>query len=455
MGKERENIMPGEQTLNGVELNVAKNPILDAIEKDSGFDPEIISQSIARMCEPGDRLYKRDASLKKDPFKAIAEVKIHGIDESEIKDPVEGLLIGAAKLETAKKELNLAPKQKEAFDGVLENIHGAIAWARGAAEDARDYVIANKVVRKTLIGAQVVGLTLTSAGCVNAVKTPDVAFTQTPVPAETFTPTPTETLPTPTTVIATPTETATLSVEQQNKNEIVTNINNFLTAEGEFSDEKLVGQLFVYDDPNRTRNEDLGLFLLSPNIANIQGLILGSVQKENDVWVFLGTKFGNDAQRVVIPFRIPLENIEHRPGIAILFHSTKYLAAPGNYLDTEKTIYMKTGEQINTELNQLLFKPVLIPLFYNITSNYEEVKEYTLSIGGSETDAEFVYKMWQDINQNSLSSYCSFYPVDKTYKSRMACGGYEGVKITTVVSSFDEKWLEDSNFLSTTQFYRY
>lgn len=174
MGKERENIMPNEKSIDGVELNVSGSPILEAVNEDLNFDfdPVSISQKIARACEPGEMIYKRDASLKKDPFKAIGEVEIHGINVNDVTDPVEGLMIGAAKLETAQKELNLTPKQNKAFDGVLENIHGAIAWAKGAAEGAKDSIVANKIVRKTLIGAQVVGLTLTSAGCVKAISTP-------------------------------------------------------------------------------------------------------------------------------------------------------------------------------------------------------------------------------------------------------------------------------------------
>ncbi|MBP8998017.1 MAG: hypothetical protein KBG10_07000 [Anaerolineaceae bacterium] len=189
MGKENQNIMPNENE-KAIELESFSSP---------DFNPEEISRDIARsLCEPSERLYKRDPELKKDPFKAMGEVRLVGKNESEIPDPVEGLFVGAAKLETAKKELNLTPKQKEAFNGVLENIHGAIAWAKGAAEETKDYITANKVVRKTMIGAQVVGLTLTSAGCVNVVKLSEAAFTETPVPAKTFTPTPTKT--------ATPTE---------------------------------------------------------------------------------------------------------------------------------------------------------------------------------------------------------------------------------------------------------
>ena len=176
--------MQGEQIIDGGESGFSQSLILEAIDRDQNFDPEKVSKSIARsLCEPTDSLYKRSPALKNDPFKAMGEVKLTGISEDEIKDPVEGLLIGAAKLETAKHELNLSPKQKEAFDGVMENIHGAIAWAGQ-----------NKTVRKALIGAEVVGLTLSSAGCVNAINTPEATQTL-PTPIVEITPgaTPTET----------------------------------------------------------------------------------------------------------------------------------------------------------------------------------------------------------------------------------------------------------------------
>jgi len=179
--------MQGEETRDREELGSPQSLILEAINKDLNFDPEKISQTIARsLCEPTDSLYKRTPALKNDPFKAMGEVKLTGISETEIKDPIEGLVIGAAKLQTAKHELNLSPKQKDVFEGVLENIHGAVAWAGQ-----------NKMVRKALIGAEVVGLTLSSAGCVNAITTPEA----------------TSPMPTPVVEIATSTPTENVSTE--------------------------------------------------------------------------------------------------------------------------------------------------------------------------------------------------------------------------------------------------
>jgi len=149
-----------------------QNSISEAINKDLSFDPEKISQTIARsLCEPTESLYKKLPELKNDPFKAMEEVKLVGGKESEITDPIAGLLVGAAKLETARKELGpLNRKQKEVFSGIKENIDGAVAWATQ-----------NKMVRKALIGVEVAGLTLSSAGCINAMNTPEATrgFTST------------------------------------------------------------------------------------------------------------------------------------------------------------------------------------------------------------------------------------------------------------------------------------
>lgn len=162
--------MPNEN-MDGEEVNFPQALVMEAIKRELDFDPEKTSQMIARsLCEPTSALYKRNPSLKKDPFKAMGEVSLTDIREEDIKDPVAGLVVGAAKLETAKKELNLDSKQKDIFDGVLDNIHGAIAWASQ-----------NKTFRKAVIGAEVAALTLTSAGCINVVNTPEIIPTASPV----------------------------------------------------------------------------------------------------------------------------------------------------------------------------------------------------------------------------------------------------------------------------------
>jgi len=138
------------------------------------FDPEVLSQKIARsLCAPASELYRKSPELKKDPFKAIEAVKLTGIKEEEIVSPVAGLMVSAAKLETARKELNLNPKQTKIFNGVLENIHGATAW-----------LSSNKKVRNTVLSAEIIGLSLTSAGCANIIKNIETPSIETPAAGE-------------------------------------------------------------------------------------------------------------------------------------------------------------------------------------------------------------------------------------------------------------------------------
>lgn len=140
--------MPKEKAFEPINNNPPESP----------FDTEKIIQKLAKIrCEPTEGLYKRNTELKKDPFAAIKSVKLSGIREDEVTNPITGLIIGAAKLETAKKELNLTPKQEKVFAGFQENIDGAIAWAS-----------VNKLSRKAVNTALIVSLTLSAAGCVNA-----------------------------------------------------------------------------------------------------------------------------------------------------------------------------------------------------------------------------------------------------------------------------------------------
>lgn len=176
--------MPNEKAFELIDNSSHESP---------DFDPEKASALISRnYCEPGEALYKRGQTLKNDPFKAIKEVELLGINEKEITDPITGLIIAAAKLDTARKELDLSPKQVKIFDGLKENINGAIAWAG-----------TNKLLRKTLISAQVISLTLSSAGCINATISP-VEASSTSSTVEVATANPIMSVDIPTTSLNTP-----------------------------------------------------------------------------------------------------------------------------------------------------------------------------------------------------------------------------------------------------------
>lgn len=150
MKKERQNIMPNEKASE----QINSNPL-----GSSDSDIETSIQRVAKsLCEPTDKLYRRNMELGEDPFAAIESVKLSGIREDEITDPITGLIVGAAKLETARKELDLTPKQAKVFAGLRENIDGAIALAG-----------ANKLSKKAINSALIVSLTLSSAGCVSVI----------------------------------------------------------------------------------------------------------------------------------------------------------------------------------------------------------------------------------------------------------------------------------------------
>lgn len=188
MNKENLLSMPNENKFEMAEV-VKSSEIRD-------FDPDRISNEIARaLCEPTERLYRRTSELRNDPFAAMKAVKLTDGSEAKITDPVTGLLIGAAKLQTARVELDLTPKQAGFFDGVMENIKGAAGWASAAAENIKDSIGKIKVSKKALIGAEAAIFALSSSGCAGVIIRPE--STPSPiespvssfVPSETITPT--------------------------------------------------------------------------------------------------------------------------------------------------------------------------------------------------------------------------------------------------------------------------
>ncbi len=177
MGTERPNYMPNEKAFEPVE-------ICSSIDAD--LDPEkIILQVGRRFCEPSEKLYKNASDLKDDPLKAIESVDWTGSPLTEIKDPIDGLVVAAAKLHTAQNELPLNPKQKEHFEGFRQNIEGAVGFL-GALEST----IKSKVIRSVATGTTVVTMALSAAGCGNVLARPVDEITPNTSPAtEVFTPT--------------------------------------------------------------------------------------------------------------------------------------------------------------------------------------------------------------------------------------------------------------------------
>ncbi|KKR54248.1 MAG: hypothetical protein UT88_C0001G0001, partial [Candidatus Woesebacteria bacterium GW2011_GWD2_40_19] len=154
MGTERPNYMPNEKAFEPVEVRSSI---------DADLDPEkIILQVGRRFCEPSEKLYKNASDLKDDPLRAIESVDWTGSPLTEMGDPIDGLVVAAAKLHTAQNELPLNPKQKEHFEGFRQNIEGAVGFL-GALEST----IKSKVIRSVATGATVVTMALSAAGCGN------------------------------------------------------------------------------------------------------------------------------------------------------------------------------------------------------------------------------------------------------------------------------------------------
>ena len=137
-----------------------------------------------RFCEPSEGIYKNSPELTKDPFKAIEAVNWHGPSLTEIEDPVDGLLVAAAKHETAQRELRLTPKQREHFEGVRQNIDGAIGFL-----DTLRSRLESRAVRAVASGATVIGMALGAAGCGNAIARPIDEITPNTSPITETTPT--------------------------------------------------------------------------------------------------------------------------------------------------------------------------------------------------------------------------------------------------------------------------
>lgn len=180
MGTERPNYMPKEEAFNEPEDFFSKSP----------------TEISRRYCEPSREIYTGSSELRNNPFKAIESVDWLGPSLTEIEDPVEGLVVAAAKLETAQRELHLVPKQKELFEGLKENIDGAIGFL-GALEST----LKSKVIRSVASGATVVTMALSAAGCGNVVKsyveiTPNISPVTETTPTDSFAATPSS-VPTP------------------------------------------------------------------------------------------------------------------------------------------------------------------------------------------------------------------------------------------------------------------
>lgn len=280
-----------------------------------------------------------------------------------------------------------------------------------------------------------------------------------------------EALPSPTveataTTTITPEPTSTVTSEQGvnsetiGRQEIVQNINEFLAGSGKYSDEALKDNIFIYGPSSSLVasglvENDLGLLSINPNFAVVQGINLGAVRGDNCVWLFWGTKMGDDKKREVIPVRIPLEDIEHRMPLVVLFYNQLDIyndSVPPKYHE-DKTVKMTSADDVLTTVNALINKPFIIDLYHNYPGDIKaDVRSIIDQNGGNDTDFDIVYKLYNDMLKVYANSVCDFHPVaHEVIPDDQKCGtGYRGVEIVTGVDKFDESWLNNPNSISTT-----
>ena len=275
----------------------------------------------------------------------------------------------------------------------------------------------------------------------------------------------TEVSPTPATPTAeqavlepTPTVEITQTVEEEGRVEIVRNINEFLLGdEGRYSDASLSDEIFIYGKGSWLETQglienDLGLFEVNDEFARVQGFNLGFVQGENCVWMFFGTKLGDEGKKVVLPIKIPLESIKYR--IPIFFNYLDRLdlhndfAAP-TMLKQDK---LTTFEEIVDEGNKLIDEPIMLDLWYNYKGNTaEDLRGVVGERGGSDDDFEKVLGLYTEMYGLHKKSFCSFHPIQKDINDNPGCGsGYSGVVIDSAVNTIDENWFKNEDNIMTT-----
>ncbi len=257
------------------------------------------------------------------------------------------------------------------------------------------------------------------------------------------------------------TATEVVTDEEKNKEQIVQNINAFLNGEGQYSDESLKDKIFIYGPDSSLITSglvknDLGLLSINSEFAVIQGINLGAVRSSDNVWVFWGTKMGDDNKREVVPVKLSLEDIDHRMPPEILFYNQLNIyddsAVAPEYIES-KTIKMMNGDDILTAVNSLIGRPFIVDLYYKYSGNLQaDVRSVVNQKGGTDSDFNIVYKLYSEMFKVHSNSVCDFHPVAKELiKKDQNCGnGYSGTEISSNVKGFDSDWLNNSNSISTT-----
>ena len=238
---------------------------------------------------------------------------------------------------------------------------------------------------------------------------------------------------------------------------IVNRINEFLSSSGVYSDEKLADIIFQmgsykYLEGVSSYEDDLGLLTASEDVSVVEGINLGSIEGENCVWMFLGTKMGEDGQRMVIPIKIPLEAIEYRLPIIIDYYNQRDIfpagGSPPRILENEHRTFTSIEEIRDYLNNNLIDKAILLtllPQYYGGDTGVI-VTNYVIEHGGSNEDAEVVVDLFQRMFLSHRNSFCSFHGSLPKMTENLTCGsGYSGTMLSSRISKLDPEYLNNPN----------
>lgn len=217
-------------------------------------DPEMFAALIERRYAlPGKEL-DLNSHFANDPVEAAQHVKLEGIDVNSLQDPVDKLGVAAAKISAAEKSVNPPEKQKQDFEGIRQNLLGAIPFLQ-------EEKVAGAAVK---IGSAMTILSLATS-CIHPANLNMVSPTSTQEAAamvETYQPTK-ETTPFVTYAENTPMPPEGLP------------INGPVTVDGErqkFQYDESTGEWVIYDaegKPEIVWNADLGLPLATDQFENL------------------------------------------------------------------------------------------------------------------------------------------------------------------------------------------
>jgi hypothetical protein len=266
------------------------------------------------------------------------------------------------------------------------------------------------------------------------------AVTQTPTPA---TPPPANTEVVPASSIPSQTSEATINTEVAKKAEIDRNITQFLSAEGEFSDEVLKDKHFIATKIGReVVEDDLGIVSGGENDFDskfMEGILLGSyANKEGDLIVIFGTK-DFEGNRLVLPMyvdglafkydieRVPIQYFNSRN----LAWTEENFNPSGLYTPAEEVVKVLDDRIGEVMLNELIL---------GFPTDPGVIKDRILAHGGTEEEFEMIWNMW---SKNVEVSKNLFYFLSKSHESWKQYDKDTGSSLFTIDSINDLENIND------------